>query len=266
MSTVRALRKTWGVREYIVASVRRDFVARYLGTQLGFSWVIAQPVAMIAIYTLVFAEIMRPSLADHGNRFAYSINLCAGIVLWQLFNEILTRCVGVFVQNGSLLKKVSLPKSALPAIVTLTALTNFVLVLLLFLGFLALIGAWPGAALIAFVPLTAIVVAMALGLGVLLGTWNVFYRDIEQAVGIVLGFWFWFTPIVYPARALPDWLEAVLAWNPLWPVVRFAQAICLGQEVPAWSELAYPATLAVLLVVAALRVFRSLSGDIVDEL
>jgi len=266
MSTVRALRKTWGVREYIVASVKRDFVSRYLGTQLGLFWAVVQPLAMILIYTLVFAGIMRPSFPDHDSPFAYSINLCSGIVLWQLFSELLTCSVGVFVRNGSLLKKVSLPKFALPVIVTLTGLTNFALILAMFLGFLVIIGSWPGTVVLAVIPVVVIVVALALGLGVLLGTINVFYRDVEQTVGLVLNFWFWLTPIVYTARALPDWLAAALEWNPMWPLVHFAQTIFLDHTVPDWSSLLYPAVLAAVLLFGALRAFRALSADIVDEL
>src|SRR6478609_8729088 len=73
------LRECWDFREFILASVKRDFVARYLGTQLGFFWAIVQPLAMIAIYTLVFAAIMKPAMPGHPSRFAYSIYLCAGI-------------------------------------------------------------------------------------------------------------------------------------------------------------------------------------------
>jgi lipopolysaccharide transport system permease protein len=266
LSTVRAISKTWGVREYILASVKRDFVAKYLGTQLGWFWAVAQPLAMIVIYTLVFAEIMRPSLPGHEGPYAYSISLCAGILLWQLFSEILSRSVGVFVQNGDLLKKVSLPKPALPAIVTLTALTNFVLIFTIFLAFLALIGKWPGWAVLAALPVVAVAMAIALGLGVLLGTLNVFYRDIEQTLGIVVGFWFWLTPIVYPARALPAWLADILEWNPVWPLVHALQVLFLEGTTPSWSALRYPAALAAGLLVAALLTFRRLSADMVDEL
>lgn len=266
MRTVRALRNAWGVREYILASVKRDFVSKYLGTQLGWFWVIAQPLAMILIYTLVFAELMKPALPGREGPFAYSINVCAGIVLWQLFSELLTRSVGVFVHNANLLKKVSLPKFALPIITALTGLTNFGLILLFFLGFLVVIGAWPGARLLAIIPVVVITVALALGLGVLLGTINVFYRDVEQAVGIALNFWFWLTPIVYPARTLPDWMSSILAWNPMWPLVHFAQSVFLDQQRPGWGPLIYPATIAMALLLLGLYAFRSLSGDIVDEL
>jgi lipopolysaccharide transport system permease protein len=266
MSTVRALRSTWGVREYILASVKRDFASRYLGTQLGWFWAIAQPLAMIAIYTLVFASIMKPGLEGHTSPFAYSIYLCSGIIVWQLFTEIFTRSVGVFVNNANIIKKVKLPKFALPSIVALSSLINFSVIFALFMGFLVLIGQFPGWKVLAVLPLLLVVVGLALGLGIFLGTINVFYRDIEQTAGLLLGFWFWLTPIVYPARTVPNWLAGVLEWNPMWPIVRFAQTLFLDSELPSWSMLVYPTVVAMTFVLLGLHTFRKLGGELVDEL
>lgn len=260
------LRECWEFRGFIAASVKRDFVSRYLGTQLGWFWAIAQPLALILIYTLVFAEIMKPALPGHDSKFAYSIYLCAGILLWQLFGDLVNRSVGVFVQNAALLKKVSVPKLALPIIVALSGLTSFAVVAALFLGFLVLIGEWPGVPLFAMVPVLMLVVCLAMGLGILLGTINVFYRDVEQSTSIFLQFWFWLTPIVYPSRALPDFLANLLAWNPLAPVVAFSQAIFLEGRVPDWTSLVYPALVSVALLVLGFLAFRKLGGEIVDEL
>lgn len=260
------LRECWDFRDFILGSVRREFVSRYLGTQLGFFWAVAQPLAMILIYTLVFSRIMKPSLPGHDSPLAYSIYLCAGIVSWQLFADVLNRSVGVFVHNGNLLKKVNLPKLALPLVAALSALANFAVVLVLFVAFLAIVGAFPGPAALAFLPVVALIVALAVGLGVLLGTINVFYRDVEQSMTMLLQFWFWLTPIVYPGRALPEGLAEVLACNPMAPVVRFAQSIFLDARVPPWSTLAYPAIVAAFLLLLSLVAFRRLSGEIVDEL
>lgn len=260
------LRECWQFRGFILASVKRDFVTRYLGTQLGFFWAVIQPLAMILIYTLVFANIMRPALPGHDSAFAYSIYLCAGIFTWQLFSDLLTRCVGIFVHNGALLKKVNLPKLSLPVIAALASLANFAVVMILFFMFLAGVGDFPVVALAGIVPVVALVVAFAVGLGVLLGTVNVFYRDVEQATSMVLQFWFWLTPIVYPARALPTFFADVLAWNPMWPIVRFIQTLFLEDRVPAWSTLAYPAAVAVGFLALGWVAFRKLSGEIVDEL
>src|SRR6185312_7342883 len=231
-----------------------------------FFWAIAQPLAMIVIYTVVFSGIMKPALAGYDSPFAYSIYLCAGIVIWQLFSDLLNRSVGVFVHNANLLKKVNLPKLALPIVATLSALSNFAVVAILFVGFLLVIDAFPAASILAFGPLVVLVVAFAVGLCVLLGTINVFYRDVEQATTMLLQFWFWLTPIVYPGRTLPDFVASALAWTPLWPVVHFAQTIFVEDRVPPWSSLAYPAIVAVALLLLGLFAFRNLSGEIVDEL
>jgi lipopolysaccharide transport system permease protein len=260
------LRECWDFRGFILASVKRDFVSRYLGTQLGFFWAVAQPLAMILIYTLIFAELMKPALPGHDSKFAYSIYLCAGVLLWQLFSDLLNRSVGIFVHNAGLLKKVSIPKLALPIIVALSGLSNYAVVLTLFFGFMFVIRSFPAGAVLAMIPILLLVVAFALGLGVLLGTVNVFYRDVEQSTSILLQFWFWLTPIVYPGRALPDILAAVLAWNPLWPLVNGVQTIFLENRVPDWSTLIYPAIVAAALMLLGMLVFRKLSGEIVDEL
>ena len=260
------LRECWDFRGFIIASVKRDFVSRYLGTNLGFFWAVAQPLAMILIYTLVLAEIMKPALPGHPGQFAYSIYLCAGIILWQLFSDLLNRSVGIFVHNAALLKKAHLPKLAFPIVVALSGLSNFGVIFTLFLAFLVVIGAFPVAAILAMIPVVVLVVAFALGLGVLLGTINVFYRDVEQSVSMLLQFWFWLTPIVYPSRALPGFAADVLAWNPMWPIVRAAQTVFLEDRPPIWSTLAYPAVVTIVFLTLGLLAFRRLAGEIVDEL
>jgi len=151
-------------------------------------------------------------------------------------------------------------------VAALSALLHFAVVLGLFFVFLVAVGGFPTHAIAAIIPLILLVVAFGTGLGVLLGTVNVFYRDVEQSTTMVLQFWFWLTPIVYPARAVPDMFAQVLAWNPMWPIVRFAQTLLLEDRVPDWSTLAYPAVVALVLLTLGWIAFRKLSGEIVDEL
>jgi lipopolysaccharide transport system permease protein len=183
-----------------------------------------------------------------------------------LFSDLLTRSVGVFVHNAALLKKANLPKLAFPIVVALSGLSNFAVVFVLFLAFVGVIGSFPAGAILAMVPVVVLVVGFALGLGVLLGTLNVFYRDIEQSTTMLLQFWFWLTPIVYPGRALPEFAADLLAWNPMWPIVHFAQTIFLENRAPDWSLLAYPAIVTTVFLVLGMFAFRRLSGEIADEL
>ena len=256
----------WRYRDFVFASVKREFASRYLRTQFGIFWAVAQPLTLILIYTMVFAEIMKPALAGHASRFAYSIYLTSGVIAWTLFADLLGRSVGIFVQNANLLKKVSVPKITLPAIASLSALLTFSIALALFMAFMLLSGNWPGLPLLALGPVLAVLLLFSLGLGLVLATVNVFYRDVEHTVGVVMQFWFWLTPIVYTTATLPPRIQAVLRWNPMWPIVRAVQDIFLERRFPDWGSLAYPTVLSVLLVLLAYRVFIHLSDELVDEL
>jgi len=132
--------------------------------------------------------------------------------------------------------------------------------------FLALVGRWPGVVLVGVPVLLVLQAAFALGLGVLLGTINIFFRDIGQFVGIIIQFWFWFTPIVYPLSIVPQWLQTHMAWNPMFPLISNYQAIFVQYAWPAWGSLAWVAVLSVSLLVLGWQVFRRLSGEMVDEL
>lgn len=263
---IELLHGVWRFRDFIFASVKREFASRYLGTQLGIVWAIAQPLALILIYTLVFAEVMKPRLPGHESRFAYSIYLTAGLVVWMLFSDLLARSVGIFVQNANLLKKVNVHKLALPAIASISVLVQTSILLAVFLLFLALSGDLPGAPLVGMIPVLAIAALLSVGLGLFLATINVFYRDVEQGVSLALQFWFWMTPIVYPASALPGYTQSLLTWNPMWPVVRAAQDIFIERRFPDWSTLLYPMVLSIVLATLAKLAFERLAGELVDEL
>lgn len=263
---IELLRGTWRFRAFIVASVKREFASRYQGTQLGAFWPIVHPLALIVIYTLVFANLMRPQLPGHASRFAYSIYLTAGFITWSLFSDLLVRSVGIFVQNANLLKKVNVHKLSLPVIASISALINAGILLACFLAFLLVSRNFPGVAILGIVPVLAITGLFAMGLGLFLATVNVFYRDVEQSTNLVLQFWFWLTPIVYASTALPPFVRTILSWNPVWPLVQAMQAIFLENRFPEWPTLAYPLVLAVAFASLARFAFARLADELVDEL
>lgn len=266
MLLLRLARELWTYRGFIAESVKREFHARYRGTQFGWLWAVIQPLAMITVYTVVFARVMKPSMPDHASIWAYSIYLCAGVLAWGLFSELLSRSVGVFVSNANLLKKVSLPKLTLAAIVVLSSLVNYAIVMAIFTVFLVLTGQFPGWVVVTALPVLAILIAFSTGLGLLGGTINVFYRDVEQTLGVVLQFWFWLTPVVYVGRSLPEGFATLLQANPMWAIVHALQGIFLDARPPEWGTLLWPAALSVVLLWLAMRAFTRLSGEIVDEL
>ena len=145
-------------------------------------------------------------------------------------------------------------------------MVNFGIVFSLYLVFLALIGHWPGVALLAVLPLLALQVLFTLGLGIFLGTLNVFFRDVGQLTGIVVQFWFWLTPIVYVFDSLPEAARNVLQHNPLQPLMLAYQTIFLNQRLPDFASLVPLTVLTVFFLLLGARFFLSRVGELVDEL
>ena len=95
---------------------------------------------------------------------------------------------------------------------------------------------------------------------------NVFFRDVAQAVGVGLQFWFWLTPIVYPVTTVPEAVRDMIAWNPLYPLITSYQQIIVEHRWPAWTGLWVVAVAALAVAVLSDTAFRRLAGPMVDEL
>jgi lipopolysaccharide transport system permease protein len=260
------LRGLWAYRGFVLGSVKREFQSKYTNAMLGALWSLLSPLAMILVYTVIFAEVMRTRLPGAESGFAYSIYLCAGILTWGLFAEIVGRAQTMFIEQANLLKKISFPRICLPLIVVLNGLVNFGIIFGLFLVFLLATGNFPGLVFFAILPVLVLQVLFAIGLGLVAGVLNVFFRDVGQFVTIALQFWFWLTPIVYPASILPEGAREALSWNPMVPVIGSYQSIFVSGQAPDWAALAPVAVLALLLCVFGMRLFRKRSGEMVDEL
>jgi lipopolysaccharide transport system permease protein len=256
----------WAYRGFVFGMVGRDFRGRYLGSALGASWAVLNPLAQILIYTLVFSRVMQARLPNVQDTLGYSLYLCAGLLTWNYFVEVLLRSQTVFLEQANLLKKVSFPRVTLPSYVFLSASVNFAIIWGLFLIFLLSSGRWPGWVLVALAPLLLVQQALAVGLGLLLGVSNVFFRDVGQAVGIILQFWFWLTPIVYPVNTVPEAVSGLIMWNPLYPLVASYQRIIVDHQWPVWSHLWPVCIMAIVAAVISETLFRHLAGAMVDEL
>lgn len=260
------IKTLWDFRGFVLGSVKREFQSKYKNSLLGATWTVIQPLAMITVYTVIFSQIMRAKLPGIDSSFSYGIYLCAGILTWGLFAEITGRSLNVFLEHANLLKKISFPRLTLPLIVVFNAGINFTIIFALFLGFLILSGNFPGWPIIAMLPLLIILVAFAIGLGIILGVLNVFFRDVGQLFAVVLQFWFWFTPIVYPQSILPEMAKELLVFNPMASLITSCQQVLVYGQWPDWLSLWPVSALALVLCVVGLRSFRKHSGEMVDEL
>lgn len=259
----------WNYRSFILVSVYQEIRSRYAGSLLGMSWAVLNPLMMIVIYTVIFSQIMHARLpsADGGaaNTFAYSVYLCAGMLPWGYFTEILLRMQSVFVDHATLIKKTSIPRICLPAIVLGSASVSFGIVYAIFILFLLVSSQFPGLVILLVVPALIIQTVFAIGLGLLLGTLNVFFRDVGHTTAIVLQLAFWFTPIVYPLSIVPDWARGLLGLNPMLGPIEFYHQIFLKPGLPDPALLTEAAVLSIVCLSLGLLAYRRLQGEIPDN-
>jgi lipopolysaccharide transport system permease protein len=263
---LQALSQVWRYRGFVLGSVKREFQAKYHQSLLGMLWTLIQPLAMILVYTLIFSKVMKTKLPGLESDFGYSIYLCAGLLTWGLFSEMISKSQTLFIDNANVLKKVNFPSATLPLILMLNALVNFGIIFGLFLAFLLVSGQWPGWVFWAILPVLALQLLLTMGLGLVLGVLNVFFRDVGQFFAVFLQFWFWLTPIVYPANVLPAQIQSYLALNPMYGIISAYQQILVQQQVPNFSSLAWPLVFGLVVCGLGAMLFSRHAGDMVDEL
>lgn len=256
----------WRYRQFIRTSIKSELLGRFARSSLGALWHILHPLAQSAILAMVLSEVMGARLPNVSSATAYPIYLMAGNAAWGLFNEILTRCINVFITYSGSLKKISFPRLCLPMIVWGSALVNHLLLLLAVTVVFACLGQRPHASWLAL-PLGIVLISLfAFGLGLLLGIINVFARDVAEISGIVLQLWFWMTPIVYAGDMVPERFRWLIKLNPLVPFVRIYQDALLYHRWPDLAQLWPSVAIALVLFVMAFILFRRAGSELVDAL
>ncbi len=263
---LRMLIALWGYHNFVLSSIRNELISRFARSKLGGFWMIINPLAQVAIYALILSNVLAAKLPGIDNQYAYAIYLMAGQLAWTLFSEIISRCLNLFIEQGNLMKKMNFPRITLPTIVVGSCLLNNVLLFVSVLGIFVALGHKFSLAMLWLIPLTLIVVTLALGIGLILGVMNVFLRDIGQIVPIILQMLFWFTPVVYPITIIPDSYRHWLLLNPMCPLVDAYQQILVYGKNPVWENVFGIAVIGLFLTLLSLFMFRRASAEMVDVL
>lgn len=263
---MKIIQSLWAYRAFILGSIKREFQLKYRNSLLGGAWTILNPLAMILVYMVVFSKIMAAKLPGVEGTFSYGIYLCSGVLIWNFFSEIVNRSQNMFLDNANIIKKLTFPRLCLPAIVVGSASLNFLITFSLFTIFIFVTNSFPGIVYLATFPLIGILILFAIGLGIISGVLNVFFRDVGQFFAIFLQFWFWLTPVVYPISIIPEQLRAFIQLNPMTSLVEGFHAIFVRGQWPDWGSFALVTGLAILFCLLGFNLFRQHSGDMVDEL
>lgn len=233
-SETRGSFRRWGELTRILAA--RNLKIRYKGSALGFFWSLLTPALTILMYA-VFARILK-----FGGGDGYLPFLVTGIVVWGFTAGVLNDSLHSIAGNSNLVKKVYFPRAILPLSTTLANAANFLLTLVPLLLYLALAGRLRLSHAGWLVPALALHFLLALGIAFLVSTLNVFFRDVQHAVGIGQLAWFFLTPVFYypamqvSAAPLPDAWRGLVYLNPMTGVLAMYRRGLLGDELVPGAE------------------------------
>ncbi|NII42221.1 ABC-2 type transport system permease protein [Curtobacterium flaccumfaciens] len=261
-------------RQLLDLLIRRDLKSRYKDSALGFAWTLIRPLVQLAIYYFVLGQILGASR----NIPEFAIYVFSGLTLYGLFSEIVASGTASIVSNGGLIKKVYLPREIYPLASVGAALFNFVVQLVVLLAAAVLQSGfdWLRPDLLYFFPATLVILIWATALALLLAAANVYLRDMQYLVEVLVLLLMWGSPIVYSwqmvSNAANTWLLNLYTANPITLAV-------LGIHRAFWTagnDAQYPSHLLLRLGIAAVvglvalvvcqRVFAKLQGNFAQEI
>ncbi len=210
------LRKIYRYKSMIWAMSIREVQSRYIGTIGGMLWSIINPLMMILVYWFVFSIGFKVQPA--GGIPFIAVFLC-GLIPWSMLTEALTASTGSIRSNAHLVTKTVFPTEILPIINITASLITHSIMLVIFI-IVMIFNKIP----FSFYNFQSIyylfaLVIFILGLGWFLSAINVFYKDVGQALSVVLNIWFWFTPIVWLPDMIPHKYQYILKLNPMFYII-----------------------------------------------
>jgi len=211
---------------------KRDFKERYVGTGLGQLWYILSPIITILIYTVIFSDFMKMKLDIVDNSYSYSIYLVPGLLAWTSFSTILMRLNGLILEKTNLIKKINVPIYVYQLSVIITEFFLLLLSFTLALFFLILVNHPISMIFIYLIPILFLQTIFAFSLGLLLSLFTPFFKDLKEAIPIVIQLWFWMTPIIYMKEMVEDKYPSILIYNPYFHFVDIYQNIFLYSKPP----------------------------------
>lgn len=188
----------WSYRGLVRNLVVRDLKVRYRNSALGILWSLVNPMLMMLVFTIVFTVIAPTTTIKK-----FPVFVLCGILPWNFFSFSVIGSIRSIVDNAPLVSKVYFPREVLPISVVLANLINFLIALVVMFAFI-LIFQIPLTPWVLLLPLVLLVqVIFIIGVGLILATVNVFYRDTQVIMEVLMQAWFFLTPIFYPGEILP---------------------------------------------------------------
>lgn len=244
----------------LYAWTRRTILGRYKQSALGIMWAIIQPVAQVMIYTAIFTLVVPVDTGD----IPYPVFSFVAMGPWLLFSAGMSDMVSSMIVNMNLVSKIYFPREILPFAMLIARLLDFsislviVAILLVVFRLPFFVQGW------LFIPvLVAIQLLFTAGLGLIGASFNVFYRDSQYIIALILQVWFYASPIIYPVTSVPEQYRTLYFLNPMAGILQAYRSILLEGEFPG-SSLMLSTVVAIVIFIIGLWFFKRTESQFAD--
>jgi lipopolysaccharide transport system permease protein len=240
-------------RDLIFLLVQKELKVRYKNKFLGYLWSIASPLASALVYFVAFKIVMKVMVPD------YPLVLIAGLFPWQWFGNSVGSSPSFFLTNSWIIKKVNFPTNLLPLCSILNHMIHYVISIPVIVVFLFIYNRAPSITWLYGVPLLLIIQFTTLyGIGLIFASVNLFFRDIERLVNILMQFLFFLTPILYVPEMIPEGYRKIILFNPASPlIISWKELFLSGKIEPQYVLVSF--LYSIFFLVLGLFVHRKLS-------
>lgn len=255
------LRELWQYRELLYIFVWRDIKVRYKQTVIGIAWAILQPLLLMVVFTVFFGALV--GVPSDG--VPYGVFVYAGLLFWNYFSTALTNASNSLIENENILKKIYFPRLILPLSPTLTPAVDFAFATLVYVGILVYYHFQPTLTGVLLTPFLLLLTWMtAYGLGTLIASLNVKYRDLRYALPFFIQLLLFLTPVIYPVTLIGEKYRWLMALNPMTGIIDAARAGILGNRPIDWSLLITAALISTSLLLIGVFIFRRTERTFAD--
>jgi len=232
--------------------IKRDFKVKYQRSSLGILWSIIYPLLMMSVMAIVFTNIFRFEMPG----INFLVYLLSGLTLFNFFSEATNQAMPSIVGNMSLINKVYIPKYIFPLSKCLFSGINLALTLIPLYGVIILTGVGINIYHL-LLPYTFIcLLIFSIGISFFLACVSVFLRDVFYIWGIIILAWTYLTPLFYPITILPNIMQRIMTFNPMYQFINFGREIILFGRIPTLSSWLYCGGFALGMLLFGIWIFR----------
>ncbi len=237
ISPIALIRSIKTNRSLILSLIKRDVMSRYRGSIMGLLWSFLNPVFMLVVYTFVFSVVFKARwIGGSDSKVEFAIVLFTGLLVFNLFSEVVNRAPSLILSNANYVKKVIFPLEILPFVALGSALFHMVVSLFVWLIFYLIFFGLPGLYALQLPFILIPLILNIIGLTWILSSLSVYLRDLGQLVSVLITVLMFASPIFYPVAVLPLEFQNYMLLNPLTFIVEETRNVMIWGKYLDWSS------------------------------